>query len=51
MLCQTSITETRSVRAELSNDRDTQARINTDLRNSLAQVHAAIDALTSNLRK
>ena len=50
-LCQTSITETRGVRAELSNDRDAQARINTDLRNSLAKAHAAIDALTSTLRK
>jgi hypothetical protein len=50
-LCQTSITETRGVRAELSNDRDAQARINTDLRNSLAKAHAAIDALQSTLRK
>jgi hypothetical protein len=50
-LCQTSITETRGVRTELSNGRDTQARINTDLRTSLAKAHAAIDALTSQLRK
>jgi hypothetical protein len=50
-LCQTSITETRGVREELSQERDAQARINTDLRNSLARAHAAIDALTNNMRK
>ena len=50
-LCQTGIIETRGVRAELSNDRDTQARINTDLRNSLARAQTAIDALTSTLHK
>ena len=50
-LCQTTVTETRSVRIELSNDRDTQARINADLRNSLAQAHAAIEALNSTIRK
>jgi hypothetical protein len=50
-LCQTSITETRGIRTELSNGRDTQARINTDLRTSLAKAHAAIDALTFQFRK
>jgi hypothetical protein len=50
-LCQTSITETRGILAELSNNRNTQARINTDLRNSLARAHAAIDALTYTLHK
>ena len=50
-LCQTGIIETRGVRAEISYDRDTQARINTDLQNSLARAHAAIDALTSTLQK
>jgi hypothetical protein len=46
-LCQTSLTETRGVRTELSNDREHQARINEDLRTSLARAHAAIDALNS----
>jgi hypothetical protein len=48
-LCQKGIIETRGVRLELSNNRDTQARINTDLQNSLARAHAAIDAFTSTL--
>ena len=46
-LCQNSLTETRSVRTELSHDREQQARINEDLRTSLARAHAAIDALNS----
>ena len=50
-LCQTTVMETRGVRTELSNDRETQARINNDLRNSLARAHAAIDALTSTMHK
>ena len=50
-LCQTSLTETRGVRTELSNDREHQARINEDLRTSLARAHAAIDALNSQQRK
>jgi hypothetical protein len=50
-LCQTSLTETRGVRTELSDDREHQARINADLRTSLARAHATIDALNSQMGK